>query len=135
MSPPYIAPLRAVRGAITLDTDSPKAMAEAVGELVGSLMRQNHIDAADIVSAFFTVTADITQANPATAIRLVRPDWQHVPMLCSQEPQIQGGLELCVRVLLQWYERMDHQVPSPTPLQGAVPVYLKGASHLRPDLT
>lgn len=115
-----------VRGAITVEDNTEQAIRGAVETLIETLLRQNQIATAQIVSVFFTVTPDLTALNPASAIRSIRPDWHSVPLLCSQEPVITGMLPACIRVLVQWEApQQNHPVH---------PVYLGNAKQLRPDL-
>lgn len=118
--------LRGVRGAITVSQNQAQAIRDAVAELIETLLAQNTITTDGIVSVFFTVTPDLTALNPARAIRESRADWRQVPMLCAQEPVIDGMLPRCIRVLIQW-QAADG---SPPPM----PAYLGEARGLRPDL-
>jgi chorismate mutase len=116
----------AVRGAVTVSANQPQLIQEAVRELIETLLNYNKIEVAQIVDVFFTSTPDLTTLNPAKAIRECRPDWQHVPMLCSQEPMMEDTLPLCIRVLIQW--------ESSETIKRRYPVYLGDAKQLRPDL-
>lgn len=120
--------MRAVRGATTLEVDTPEATQEAVGELINLLLDENQIVIDDIVSVFFTVTSDLRSFNPARATRLVRGDWQWVPMLCSQEPDMATEIPRCIRVLIQWVPNRPYSDPPK-------PVYLRQAAQLRPDIS
>lgn len=116
--------VRALRGAITVAADTPAALHEATVALLRALVARNALAPDDVVSAFFTVTPDLTSAFPATAARAL--GWSDVPMLCAQEIPVAGALARCVRVLLhvetaRARDRMAH-------------VYLDGAAALRPDL-
>lgn len=117
--------IHAVRGAVTLSEDSPRAMEESLEELWSALMKENHLHYSDIINVFFTLTTDIHAANPARVTRKMM-GWDMVAMLCSTEPEIRGFPGLCVRVLVQFetdrpVDRLHH-------------VYLRGAASLRPDL-
>jgi chorismate mutase len=118
--------LRGVRGAVSVPENQGEAIQEAVKNLIEALLEANRIRSEEIVAVFFTVTPDLTALNPARAIRMVRDDWSNVPMLCSQEPVIEGMLPRCIRVLLQWH-------PSDASHHHA-PVYLGEARQLRPEL-
>ena len=115
--------LRAVRGAVTVDTDTPAAVDAAVHELLDQLIETNAIDSCDLVSAIFSATSDIRSRNPATAARAL--GWTEVPLMCVAELETDGMLERCVRVLLHV------SVPDGRRL---TPVYLGEAAGLRPDL-
>lgn len=118
--------LCAVRGATTAQNNSADAIETAVSTLIETLINRNEIAIDRIVSVFFTITPDLTALNPARAIRTTRSDWKNVPMLCSQEPQTEGMLPRCIRVLIQWDSEHPERV--------ATPAYLGEASQLRPDL-
>lgn len=115
--------LGAVRGAITVDTDSTEAVGEAVGELITALLSANDIETGDILSAIFSATADIHSVHPAAIAR--RLGWDDVPMLCVAEMDVDGALPRCVRVLLHLSVEGDRRLK---------PCYLRGARVLRPDL-
>lgn len=76
-----------------------------------------------IVSIIFSLTADLTAANPATALR--RHGYVETPLFCTQEAQVDGGMPRMLRVLLT-FESLEHR--------RLVPIYLDGAESLRPDL-
>jgi chorismate mutase len=75
------------------------------------------------VSVLFSLTDDLTAANPATALR--RIGYADTPLFCAQEAKIDGAMPRVVRVMVTW----DSLEPRP-----ALPVYLDGAESLRPDL-
>ena len=115
--------VRGIRGAITVDVDLPGPIIEATAELVETLLAVNRCTPQDVVSAWFTVTPDLTSEFPAKGARAA--GWDEVPMLCAQEIPVQGALPRCIRVLLHL------EVPIGTAL---VPCYLRDATTLRPDL-
>lgn len=115
--------IRAVRGAITIDVDSAEQVAEATREILEAILVANELTTDDVVSAIFTVTQDIHSAFPALAAR--DAGWTRVPLLCATEMDVEGGLPRCIRVLLHARPRREW-----TP----VPVYLREAAGLRPDL-
>lgn len=116
--------LRGVRGAITVENNTPEAMDEAVTELLQALVQVNAIVPSALCTVFFTVTADLTTLSPAKVARTRLP-WQDVPLFCAQEPAIEGLPERCVRVLIQFDTDKE--------LSELKPVYLRGAQVLRPD--
>lgn len=115
--------LRAVRGAVTVTTDSPASIDVAVRELLEQLTDANAIDSSDVVSAIFSATPDLHSRNPATSAREL--GWTDVPLMCVAELETDGMLERCVRVLLH---------VSVTDGRRLQPVYLGDAACLRPDL-
>jgi len=120
------APLmvRGLRGATTVDVDSPEQVTERSQELMLRLMERNELVEDDIVSALFTATADVTSVFPATAVREI--GFGAVPLLCAAEIAVPGAMPLCIRVLLHAYTtRTRDEIHH---------VYLHGAQGLRDDL-
>ena len=115
--------LRAVRGAVTVEEDTPAAVAGAVHELLEQLIEANDIGPCDLVSAIFSATPDVRSRNPATSARAL--GWTDVPLMCVAELETDGMLERCVRVLLH---------VSVSDGRRLTPVYLGDAACLRPDL-
>jgi chorismate mutase len=115
---------RAIRGATTVDSDTPEQIRRATRELLETIVDRNGIASADIVSAIFTVTHDLTSEFPAHAAREL--GWLDVPLLCTLEIPVPGSLTRCIRVLLH--------VESDVPRSGIRHVYLHDARALRPDL-
>ncbi len=120
-----IPTVRAIRGATTVAADRPELVAEAVVELVDALTEQNSLGPGEIVSAIFTVTSDLSSAFPAVAARSA--GWGNVPLLCTTEIPVPGGMPRCIRVMMHvercWEGRSAVQH-----------VYLREARRLRPDL-
>ncbi len=116
--------VRAVRGATTVDADDPARIRAATRELLRHIVDRNGISPADVVSALFTVTRDLTSEFPARAAREL--GWIDVPMLCALEIPVPGALPRCIRVLLHLEtDRARHAIEH---------VYLGEARGLRPDL-
>jgi len=115
---------RAIRGATTVESDSPEQIRRATRELLETIVARNGITSADVVSAIFTVTHDITSEFPAHAAREL--GWLDVPLLCTLEIPVPGSLGRCIRVLLH--------VDTDVPRSGIRHVYLHDARTLRPDL-
>ena len=116
--------VRALRGATAVPEDTPEAIAEAVRELLTTLQGANALRHDEVISAIFTMTPDLVSAFPAEAARSA--GWEHVPLLCTTEIAVPGGLPRCLRVLLH-VERYWNGT-------GARHVYLREAAGLRPDL-
>jgi chorismate mutase len=122
MSAPLM--VRGLRGATTVDADTPAQVTERSQELILRLMERNDLVEDDIVSVLFTATADVTSLFPATAIREI--GFGAVPLLCAAEIAVPGAMPLCIRVLLHVHttktrDEIHH-------------VYLHGAQGLRDDL-
>jgi chorismate mutase len=122
MSAPLM--VRGLRGATTVEFDSPEQVTERSQELMLRLMERNELVEDDIVSALFTATADVTSVFPATAVREI--GFGAVPLLCAAEIAVPGAMPLCIRVLLHAYTtRTRDEIHH---------VYLHGAQGLRDDL-
>jgi chorismate mutase len=113
--------MRAIRGAISVDANTAEAIADAVGQLVRSVGELNALDAADVVSAFFTLTSDLDADFPARAAR--GAGWAQVAMLSAQEVAVPGAAPRICRLLVHARGRGDVRH-----------VYLKEARVLGPDL-
>jgi len=122
MSAPLM--VRGLRGATTVDVDSPEQVTKRSQELMLRLMERNELVEDDIVSALFTATADVTSVFPATAVREI--GFGAVPLLCAAEIAVPGAMPRCIRVLLHVYTtRTRDEIHH---------VYLHGAQGLRDDL-
>jgi chorismate mutase len=112
--------VRAIRGAITVDGNTPGAISEATQTLLQEISSRNALAPDEVVSIFFTVTPDLDAEFPARAARA--SGWD-VPMLDMQEVPVPGSLPRCIRVLLhvQRTGKVRH-------------AYLRDARALRPDL-
>ncbi len=115
--------MRAIRGAITVAADEPSLILRATVELLRDMMERNHLADEDLVSAFLTVTPDLTSAFPAGAARILGLD--DLPVLCAMEIPVPGALPRCVRAMLH--------VLTHRPRAGIAHSYLHGAEVLRPD--
>ena len=118
------ATLRAVRGATTVDEDTPEALTTRVVALLGAIMERNGLVEDDIVSILFTATEDIVSMFPATAARTM--GLGAVPLICARELAIVGSTPHCIRVMLH--------VTTERPREDIHHVYLEGAQGLRDDL-
>ena len=116
--------VRALRGATTVDDDTPAQINERVGALVNEMLARNDVDKDDLISVIFTATDDVTSMFPAAAARAV--GLGDVPLLCARELAIAGGTPRCIRVLMHLTtERSRSELRH---------VYLAGAEGLRDDL-
>lgn len=117
-------PVLALRGAITIDTDTRDDIASATTRLLTTLYERNNLVHDDVISILFSATTDIRSAPPAVAARefgLV-----DVPLLCTQEMDVDGSLPLCIRLMLHIESSRDR-----SSLRHA---FLRGAVALRPEL-
>jgi chorismate mutase len=117
--------VRGIRGATTVQQDTPELIRAAARELMEEILNRNQItDFDDVISAVFTTTPDLVSAFPAEAARAIGMNF--VPLLCAQEIPVPGSMPRCLRILL-------HVNTSRTP-QDIEHVYLHDAKRLRPDL-
>lgn len=116
--------VRAIRGATTVAADNRLLIHDAVRELLTAMLAHNDIGMRDIVSAVFTATTDLRSAFPAAAAREL--GWTDVPMLCASEIEVPDAQPRCLRVLLH----VERRASQPR----MVPIYLRDAASLRPDL-
>ena len=115
---------RGVRGATTVDANDREQILAATRQLLALLIRRNGIQAAEVASAIFTTTPDLTAEFPALAARQL--GWLEVPLLCSHEMLVEGALPRCIRILIHWNTDKS---------QNAIQhVYVRGAESLRPDV-
>lgn len=118
-------PVRGVRGATVAPNNEPDAILIATTGLLRAIQEANPtLQPADLASALFTTSQDLTAAYPAEAARQL--GWTEVPLMCALEIPVPGSLEHCIRVLLHWNTAL-----SPADIRH---VYLGAAAQLRPDL-
>lgn len=117
---------RGIRGAITVDNNTPNDIKEAVTELISTIKNQNNFDDKDISHVIFTLTEDINSLYPAKAAREEFNSWKYVPMMCFNEMKIEKSLKKCLRILIVINTEVEQNEVKH--------VYLKGASKLREDL-
>ena len=114
--------MKAIRGATTVERDNSDDITYAVKELLDSIVECNLIDKDEIVCILFSNTADLHSFYPAKAAR--EAGFVSCALFSSAEPQIDGALERCIRVMV--LTECDRQ---------PVHIYLNGAQNLRKDLT
>lgn len=114
----------AIRGAITVNENTEIEILKSTTELLQGIIDKNNLEEKDILSIYFTGTKDLTKVYPAVAAREM--GLTTCSLLCAQEMDIEGSLDMCIRVLLHVEsERLQSE---------ASHVYLKKAKSLRPDI-
>lgn len=111
-----------IRGATTISEDSAEEIKKAVKELLEQIESRNILKRDEMVSLVFTNTSDIHTYYPAKAAR----DAGFAAsgsLFSAQEPDIEGGLKLCIRVMIFVERNFDPKH-----------IYLRGARILRKDL-
>lgn len=89
--------VRALRGATTVDADTPQQIAVRTVALLQAMFERNDVDHDDLISVLFTVSDDITSAFPATAARSI--GLGDVPLLCAREIPVPGSMPRCIRIM------------------------------------
>jgi chorismate mutase len=117
-------PIRALRGATTVSSDTRESIHAAVVELLGVLLERNDVDHDDIISILFTATDDLHSAFPAAGAREF--GLGDVPLLCARELDITGATARCIRLLMH--------LETSRPRSELRHVYLHDAVGLRDDL-
>lgn len=112
----------AIRGAITIEKDTPEEIREATVLLISTILESNRLEPEKIISVLFSATKDITSAYPG---KFMRSDLglDKVAILHFQEMEVAGSLPLCIRVMMHY----DGDILQEN-------IYLRKARGLRPDL-
>ncbi len=114
--------VKAIRGATTAINDTREEILSATRELITEILHRNCFEPEKVISAFFTVTPDLTAAFPAEAVRQL--GYNKWPAIGSIEMSVPDGLERCIRVMLHIYQDDSQKIQH---------VYIRGAKVLRPD--
>ncbi len=114
--------MKAIRGATTVSNDSPEEIRAVVKELLEKILLINKLNENDILCILFSNTADIRTLYPAKAAR--EAGFVHPALYSSLEPEIEGSLPFCIRVLL--FVETNGDIKH---------IYLNGAKVLRKDLS
>ena len=116
--------VRAVRGAIQVDSDDRQQVLDATTELLETLLERNDLTQEDLISVVFTATPDLTSEFPAYAARQM--GFVDVPLLCASEIDVAGAMPRVLRVLAH--------VETDRPRSDMHHAFLRGAAALRRDL-
>lgn len=112
--------LVSIRGAVTAE-NTENGIIGATQLLANTLYFKNALCNDDVVNIMVSVTDDITAYHPARAIRECG---FAVPLFSCVEPNIDGGIKGCIRLMITAY--------SDKPARN---IYLRGARALRPDIS
>ncbi len=115
----------ALRGATTVESDSPELIDLAVKELFETILQKNGLQETELGFVLFSQTSDLKSRNAAAAVRK-GGYCSAVPLFCVQEAEIDGMLHRCIRVLIT----VNHE-----PLSEKHMIYLRESAKLRPDLS
>jgi chorismate mutase len=117
-------PVRAIRGAVQLETDEREHLLASVDELIRTILDENGLATDDLISMIFTATPDLHSEFPALAARQLGIG--DVPLLCTQELDIDGAMPRVIRVMVHAETELKKSEVRH--------VYLRGAAALRRDL-
>lgn len=114
-----------IRGAITVSQNFEKDILEGTQELLNMIIEANELKDDEITAIYFTATKDLDAAYPARAARNM--GIKNASLMCLQEMYVVGSLKKCIRICFFCEGNKD---------QNSVKhIYVKGAEHLRPDIT
>jgi chorismate mutase len=116
--------VRAIRGAIQIEANTPEAIAAGTKELLAEILSSNALPVADVISVLLTATPDLNAAFPAAAAREV--GFQSTPLLCAVEIDVPGALPRVIRAMATVETSL-----SATEISH---IYLGGAQALRRDI-
>lgn len=119
--------LYAIRGAVCAE-NTKESIREQTLNMCDQIFLQNNIDAGDVVSMHFSLTKDLDVLNPCAAFRkeYKKIDTSMIPLFCTQEAYIQGGLQKVIRLIVHVYLEENSTINH---------IYLNGAEILRPDFS
>ena len=112
---------KGIRGAITVEENTPEAIGSATIKLLKEIVKRNNFEIHMISHAIFSLTHDLNADFPAKYAR-INLKWKDVPMMCFNEIDVPNSLKKCLRVLvvLNCSETFEPEF-----------VYLGGAENLR----
>ena len=116
--------VRAIRGAIQVEVNSPEAISAGTKELLAEILRANELPVDQVISVLLTATPDLNAAFPAAAAREV--GFESTPLLCAVEIDVPGALARVVRAMAT--------VETDRSASEITHVYLGGAKALRRDI-
>jgi chorismate mutase len=91
--------ISALRGATTVENDSPDEIDRNIKELFEKLLELNNLNEDDLINVHFTITSDLKSRNPAASLRNSNY-CSDVALFCSQEAEINNMLEKVIRVMI-----------------------------------
>lgn len=113
-----------IRGATTIEKDCKEEIISSVRELLDEIFSANALTKSEIKGLLFSLTQDIHSYHPARAAR--ECGYDYAPLFAAVEPNIDGGLALCIRLMLFTDLVDDRSVKH---------IYQKGAKILRKDIS
>ena len=114
-----------IRGATTIERDCKEDIFLAVKELIDEIFLVNRVNKEEVRLVVFSLTTDIHAYHPAKAARECGYDF--APLFAAIEPEIDGGLKLCIRLMVFVERNMENR--------NIKHVYQRGAKVLRKDIS
>ena len=90
---------KGIRGAITVDDNTPESIASSTIKLLKEMTERNNIEQDSISHVIFTLTNDLNADFPAKYAR-INLKWHDVAMMCFHELDVPGSLPRCLRILI-----------------------------------
>lgn len=87
-----------IRGATTIEQDNKEEITSSVKNLLDEIFTLNNLKKEEISGFFFSLTTDIHSYHPAKAAR--ESGYDFAPLFAAIEPEIDGGLKRCIRLML-----------------------------------
>lgn len=116
--------VRAIRGAVQVEANTPEAIAAGTKELLLEIIRSNDLEIGAIISVILTATPDLTANFPAAAAREI--GFEATPLLCAVEIDVVGALPRVIRAMAT--------VETDKSSSEITHIYLGGAKALRRDI-
>ena len=113
-----------IRGATTIENDCKEEISASVKELLDEIFSVNALKKEEVSGFLFSLTTDIHSYHPAKSARECGYDF--APLFACIEPEIDGGLKLCIRLMLFTELTENRSVKH---------IYQKGAKILRKDIS
>ena len=113
-----------IRGATTVEKDCKEEISFAVKEMLNEIFTVNALAKEEVKGFLFSLTTDIHSYHPAKAAR--EGGYDFAPLFAAIEPEITGGLKLCIRLML-FTDLADKRTVKH--------VYQQGAKVLRKDIS
>ena len=90
--------MQVIRGATTIEKDEKENISVAIKMLLDEVFIVNDLKQNEIRAFVFSLTSDIHSFHPAKAAR--ECGYDYAPLFACVEPDIDGGLKKCIRLML-----------------------------------
>lgn len=113
-----------LRGATTIEKDAREDILLSVKDLLDEIFAINSLEKEEVKAIIFSLTSDIHAYHPAKSAR--ESGYDFAPLFTATEPDIEGGLKLCIRVMILAELKENRTIKH---------IYQKGAKTLRKDIS